>query len=180
MMRALFFTFILSASAYSTHSRHDAFGHHHFRLFGRQAPSGFALAEKGSLASYKLDSTCEQVLYQTLTCDSYVASLGAPRYHGSLGDNEFTATVCAASCGSSLANIHRRVVGACASTPELFSGYPVVALVDSIWGGWNETCLKDTATGKNCNGVLSHLNLSPIIADLLAQTLSTHGLRLTT
>ena len=68
-------------------------GRHHFRFFGRQVPSGFTLTANGSLASYKLGSTCEEVLYQALACDCYVASLSALKYHGSLSDDEFTATV---------------------------------------------------------------------------------------
>ena len=153
-MRPIILSFVLSAysSAHSTRGGHHAHSHYQDRTFTRQAGSGFALAEKGSLASNTLSSTCEQVLYQTLACDSYVASLSAPRYHGSLGDDAFTAEVCAAGCGTSLSIMRRRIVGACASTPELFSGYPVLALLDSVWGGWNETCLKDTITGRNCNG----------------------------
>jgi hypothetical protein len=176
-MRLLFLSFALSASAHSSEGGHYKHSHHHPRLSTRQAASGFVLAEKGSLASYKLSSTCEQVVYQTLACDSYVSSLSSPRYHGSLGDNEFTAEVCAPACGTSLANMRRRILGACASTPELFPGYPVLTLVDSVLGGWNETCLKDTTTGKNCNGEWLHQNSPSLVSHTSAQISSTHGLQ---
>ena len=42
-------------------------------------------------------------------------------------------------------------MGACAQTPDLFPGYPVLAMIDPVVSGWNETCLKDT-DGGYCNG----------------------------
>jgi hypothetical protein len=33
----------------------------------------------------------------------------------------------------------------------LYPGYPVIAIIDAVVSGWNETCLKDT-DGGYCNG----------------------------
>lgn len=120
---------------------------------------GFQLVSTQSLAGLGLSSTCEQVLYQPLACDNFTALLGDKTYHGSLGDAVLTASVCDASCSTALAAFHRRVNGACAATPELSPGFPVLALIDSIWGGWNETCVKDNSTaGGFCNGKYSSTN----------------------
>ncbi|OAL56199.1 hypothetical protein IQ07DRAFT_497578 [Pyrenochaeta sp. DS3sAY3a] len=128
--------------------------HSRLHLYQRQSVTGFPLAEAGSLSGYSLSSACEQLLYQTIPCDSFVASFTTPTYHGNLGDADFTALVCSATCGKALSTMHRRLLGACVATPKLFSGFPVVSLVDSLWGGWNETCLQDTTSGKYCNDII--------------------------
>ncbi|KAK8043700.1 hypothetical protein PG993_006130 [Apiospora rasikravindrae] len=113
--------------------------------------AGFQLAPEGTFAGLGLARACEQVLYSTVRCDSYVASLGQKMYHGSVGDKAFTDTVCSQTCSAALTTVRGRIVRVCASTPEIFEGYPVLSLVDSVVSGWNETCLKD-ADGAYCNG----------------------------
>lgn len=122
-------------------------------LSTRQATAGFRLAPVGNLAGMGLNPTCEQVLYQEIQCDPVVAGLSARVWHGTLGDRSFTDSVCSASCSTALSTAQRRIQGACASTPDLVPGYPVVSLVDAVRTGWNETCLKDEETGAYCNGM---------------------------
>ena len=50
-------------------------------------------------------------------------------YHGSLEGLGLTEKGCWASCSTSLTTARRRVAGACASTPNLYDGYPVLRLV---------------------------------------------------
>jgi hypothetical protein len=113
---------------------------------------GFQLFDTQSLRDLGLTETCETLIYQPLKCDNFTASLGSQNYHGSLGNDVLTASVCDASCGTALATFHRRIVAACASTPNIIPGLTAAAAIDSIWGGWNETCVKDTKTTKFCNG----------------------------
>jgi hypothetical protein len=120
-------------------------------LSARQTASTFQLAATGTLAGLGLTSACEAVLYQSINCVPYVKSLGLKVYHRSPGDKAFTDTVCPATCSAALATARRRITGSCATTPNLFPGYPVIALIDSVTSGWNETCLKDT-DGGYCNG----------------------------
>lgn len=120
-------------------------------LSARQAANTFQLAAQGTLAGFGLASTCEGVLYQAINCDPYVKTLGLKAYHGSPGDKAFTDTVCSTTCSTALTNARRRITGACAASPNLFPGYPVLAMIDSIISGWDETCLKDT-DGGYCNG----------------------------
>jgi hypothetical protein len=145
------FLLAVNVSASSIHGDHRA-AHNRRNLLQRQSTTGFPLAATGSLSGNGLSSACERVLYQNVSCDSFVASLQTPAYRGSLGDSDFTATVCSTTCGTSLSITRSRIMGACASTPDIFSGYPAVALVDRLLGGWNETCLKDKTSGKYCNG----------------------------
>jgi len=126
-------------------------------ILPRQTATTFQLAATGSLAPFGLTSTCEQVLYQPISCVPYVKGLGLKAYHGSPGNTAFTNTVCAASCSTALTNARRRITGSCATTPNIFPGYPVIAIIDAVVSGWNETCLKDT-DGGYCNGKLQFMS----------------------
>ncbi|RYP80780.1 hypothetical protein DL770_006100 [Monosporascus sp. CRB-9-2] len=116
--------------------------------------TGFQIAPESLVDASSLDPTCKQVLKQTINCDEYVANLGVIEYHGSLSDTELTDAVCASTCRTGLLNAQRRISGACAKTPDLAPGYPVLALIDSVIAGWNETCLKDKETGDYCNDII--------------------------
>jgi hypothetical protein len=117
--------------------------------------TGFPLSAVSSLQGIGLEPSCEQVLYQPVNCDEIVSTLGGRVYHTGWNDSVVIASICDSACEASLATIHRRVTGACAKTSEIMPGYPALALIDSIYTGWNETCLKDDKNGKYCNGMKS-------------------------
>lgn len=149
-----FFSF---TGATSFRPRH---GHSHMLEKRGTTPMGFQLAATGTLTGVGLTSTCEQVLYQNINCNAFVSTLGQRVYHGSLQDPLLTDSVCMPTCGNALMTAHRRILGACAQSPELAPGYPVVALLDRIHTGWNETCLKDNKSMKYCNGkIFNSINL---------------------
>ncbi|KAF2855741.1 carbohydrate-binding module family 50 protein, partial [Plenodomus tracheiphilus IPT5] len=104
---------------------------------------GFQIVEPGSLEGLGLGTTCEDVLYRTLKCDNYTARFSTPKYRAGLKDKALTASVCDASCSDALAVLSKRVKAACTAKKEIYPGYPTAALIDTIWGGWNETCLMD-------------------------------------
>lgn len=117
--------------------------------------TGFQLiSNRAVLEGSALDATCQNVLQQPISCDEYVASLGQKTYRGSLDNAGLTNIVCSASCERALTTARRRILGACSSTPELIPGYPVIALIESVITGWNETCLRDKDSTKFCNGTL--------------------------
>jgi len=118
----------------------------------RTVKGNYQLASTGSLASTALDANCQQILYQNITCDETISLLGERVYHPGLNNAALTTSLCAASCETSLKTARRRVAEACAKTPELTPGYPVLSMVDAIYAGWNETCLKDPSTSSYCNG----------------------------
>lgn len=136
-----------------THERH---GHAHSANFhglsSRAVFDGFQIVEPGSLESLGLGATCEQVLYQPLKCDNYTARFSTPKYRRRLGDKGLTASVCDSSCSGALTVFSRRVNSACTAKKEIYPGYPTAALIDTIWGGWNETCLMDANKSQYCNG----------------------------
>ncbi|KAH0424199.1 hypothetical protein CcaCcLH18_11702 [Colletotrichum camelliae] len=134
-------------------------------LSPRQTTTGLKLVAQGTFAGLGLAESCEQVLYQTINCDPYVHNLGQKVYHGSPGDKAFTDTICSATCEAALSTARRRIAGSCASTPELFQGYPVLSLVDSITSGWNETCLRDT-DGAYCNAKIEAFEDVDELADM--------------
>ena len=117
-----------------------------------QQTVGFRLGEPGIFDGLALAPACEEALYQQISCDALLSTLGRKTYHGSPGDQDLTHSVCTASCSSALTTARRLIFGACASTPDLLPGYPVLALLDSIVTGWEETCLKDSTAGEYCNG----------------------------
>lgn len=113
---------------------------------------GFKAIPQQLLDLGNLNSVCLQVLQQSISCEETVADLGQREYHGSLDSVALTDAVCTASCKTALATARRRIAGACVATPELLPGMTVLSAIDSITTGWNETCLKDEASGSYCNG----------------------------
>lgn len=121
-------------------------------LSSRAVFQGFQIFETDSLKGLGLGDTCEKVLYQSLKCDDYVARFSTVAYRRSLKDQTLTTSVCEKSCQGALTTFSRRANAACAGK-ELYSGYPAAALIDTVWGGWNETCVFEVApSDKNCNG----------------------------
>lgn len=122
-------------------------------LLGMRA-IGFQTVPQQLLDLSNVSSTCLAVLGQTINCDETVATLGQHEYHGSLSSLALTNAVCAATCQTALTTARRRIAGACAATPELLPGMTVLSAIDSITTGWNETCIKDTASGQYCNDII--------------------------
>jgi hypothetical protein len=113
---------------------------------------GFQLVRQDVLDASDLSSSCASTLAKAIDCDEHVAGLGERQYHGSLEDDDLTKAICSTTCQNALKAAEHRINGACASTPELFPGIPVVSLLYAVISGWNETCLQDPDSGINCNG----------------------------
>ena len=116
---------------------------------------GFPIASKAILDGASINSECKSVLLRNVSCDLSVQTLGGQFYHGSLGDASLTAEACSSRCAESLAFHHHRIVSSCGTDTVLSPGFPIVSLIDKIWGGWNETCVMDLKSGKYCNGTPS-------------------------
>ena len=131
------------------------------RISGDRNFTGFEIFTNNSLAAAGLASVCETALYQTIKCDDIVSSFGQGLYYGSVGDGNKTIedSVCASSCGDALAAFHQSIIVACASSPDLIPGVPLIGAIDSIWSGWNETCLVDASTGEYCNGQIKLVSI---------------------
>lgn len=118
---------------------------------------GFSMFTNGTLSDLglDLDPTCESVLYQTVDCDDATSTLMTNSYIGSFDNATLTASVCAAGCGNSLAQLHADVATSCSETAELIDGLPFLGLVDMLWSNWNQSCFYDPTTGNNCNEVIA-------------------------
>lgn len=115
------------------------------------ATGEFKLAPQDKYAGMGLDADCETVLYSDFACNALVGQLGTQEYHGTMANKSTTDAICASSCSTALTTMRRRVQASCRRTTELVDGYPVLALIDSVVAGWNETCQKDPDSREYCN-----------------------------
>ncbi|OIW28355.1 pectin lyase-like protein, partial [Coniochaeta ligniaria NRRL 30616] len=116
---------------------------------------GWSIFPNGSLADAGLTTACEAAMYQTLKCDVSAKALLSDGYQGNVGNATALSLMCDPDCYDSLRYLHGSIVSACASTPELLPGWPLVGFADMVWAHWNETCFKDPTTGQFCDSVLS-------------------------
>ncbi len=124
------------------------------RITGDRNFTGFQLFQEGTLAGAGLTPVCETACYQVIKCDDIVSTFGVALSSEQLdgGNTTVEVSVCASSCGTALSEFHDSIANACAASPNLVAGAPLISAIDSLWSGWNETCLVDISTGKLCNG----------------------------
>lgn len=99
-----------------------------------------------------LPDTCKNALTEIIACSNLTTEYQAPGLQTWLGTANDTDSVCAPSCGKSLKTWFDSVSIACAGY-EVNDALPTL-LGGRIWDGWNQTCLKDTATGKYCGEII--------------------------
>lgn len=115
---------------------------------GERLFPGFHLYENRTLPD--ITKTCRTAVTQRIDCHSLYLEWVRPTYHGTFFDGQFNQDLCDTGCKRSLQNWFGTVELACAgqnitgALPTLLGGY--------LYQGYNETCLKDTTTGKYCNG----------------------------
>ncbi|CAG8018440.1 unnamed protein product [Penicillium nalgiovense] len=119
---------------------------------GQRKFDGFSIYSSDSLEKIDLPDTCKTSLAADIKCETYLENMMSRKWHGSLNNDTLTDLVCDTSCGESLSEWFGAVQNNCGgynisgSPPELYGG--------RIWAGYNETCSKDKATDKYCNGML--------------------------
>ncbi|PYI14647.1 hypothetical protein BO99DRAFT_344508, partial [Aspergillus violaceofuscus CBS 115571] len=138
---------------YSRGHGNYAHSHLHTQQARDSESSSFQLVPSQSFSSSSLPQSCQDALYDNLQCDSYVSTLGRPVWHGGLNDSVLTDAVCSTQCGQSLSSFHDNVVAQCGADATIAEGIPALSVIDSIWSGWNETCLKND-NGTYCNDVI--------------------------
>ncbi|PYH67425.1 uncharacterized protein BO88DRAFT_436747, partial [Aspergillus vadensis CBS 113365] len=115
--------------------------------------SSVQLVSSQDFSDSSLTQSCQDALYATLKCDKYVLKLGRGDYHGSLKSISLTDTVCSTECGQSLSTFHDNVVAQCGLDATVARGTPALSVIDSVWAGWNETCLR-SPNGTYCNEII--------------------------
>ncbi|KAJ5613709.1 hypothetical protein N7528_007363 [Penicillium herquei] len=111
-----------------------------------------------------LPASCKTSLTQLITCDSYSQRFLAHSYRGSLDNDTLTDSVCDATCGNSLKSWFDNVSSDCAGYNV--SDSAATKYGGQIWSGWNETCLKDTATGEYCNDLIADYPAVDFLEDM--------------
>jgi hypothetical protein len=119
---------------------------------GQRKFDGFSIYSSDSLEKIDLPDTCKTSLAANIKCETYLENMMSRKWHGSLNNGTLTDLVCDTSCGESLSEWFGAVQNNCGGYN--FSGSPPELYGGRIWAGYNETCSKDKATDKYCNGML--------------------------
>lgn len=118
---------------------------------GNRVFKGFRVYELDYwLTDMLLPTACNNALVQMIMCDDIVSTWTSANYASGFLNRTVTDSVCDAGCGKSLAAYWKNVVESCAGYQ--IEGYPTTVPAGYMWQQYNETCLKDTTTGKYCNG----------------------------
>lgn len=103
------------------------------------------------LTDFKLPDKYNTALTAVIVCDPFVQTWRQPDWRGGLENDTLTDSICDSGCGISLSSYFENVQTSCAGYN--MSGYPPTIPGGYMYDGWNQTCLKDTATGEYCNGM---------------------------
>jgi hypothetical protein len=122
---------------------------------GKRDFVGFEVFGLDGLRNQYVPDTCKTALSAKIYCDYWVSLFEEPSYRGTLNNKTLTDSVCDKGCGESLKQWYDNVDTAC-------QGYNISSQIPTLhggrmWAGYNETCLKDSKSGKYCNG--KHLDL---------------------
>jgi hypothetical protein len=121
---------------------------------GKRQFDGYTIWTAAELEILNMDTilpaSCVSALTQTIKCDALTQDFIILGMRGSQLDKKTTDSICDIGCGQNLKQYFGGVSAACA-------GYQISDAVPTlrggrIWTGYNETCLKDTSTGKYYNG----------------------------
>ncbi|GJN66193.1 hypothetical protein PLICBS_000209 [Purpureocillium lilacinum] len=135
------------------------------RVIGRRF-DGWPIFKQGSLRRAGLSPNCEAALYQTVKCDETVRRLMYSAYVGLVQNSTRLLLMCDSTCSESIRYMRGSIAEACRSTPDLAEGVPVLGFVDMLSSRWNETCFKDTTTGKYCNEIMGNFKPVDQISDM--------------
>ncbi|OQE59001.1 hypothetical protein PENNAL_c0346G01177, partial [Penicillium nalgiovense] len=122
-------------------------------IIGSREFPGFTMWSADVEALSSLPSACKTSLSQKVKCDPWAKMFLKDTYRGSLNNDTLIDSICDGTCGASLKGLFDSVQTGCigynisGSAPTKYGG--------QIWSGWNETCLKDPATGDYCNDVIN-------------------------
>ncbi|KAH8698403.1 pectate lyase superfamily protein-domain-containing protein [Talaromyces proteolyticus] len=130
---------------------------------GQKTFPGFTIYSPDDLPS-TFSAECITALSATIDCDLYVFDFYETAYHGSLGNETLTDSVCDKGCGESLGNWVHDVQRNCAGY-TLFSN-PADRFGGNMWAGWNETCYKDPTTNLYCNDIIQNFTRVATVDDM--------------
>lgn len=128
------------------HAENDTVGSRNF--------TGFHLYDEqldGNLLS-TLPSSCQSALTQVIDCPEEAQKFQIASWYGGFENDTLSGHVCSAECDVSIKSWFQQVVKNCASVNQ--TTFPLTVKGGSLWASWNQTCVKDPATGQYCGGKL--------------------------
>ncbi|TGO77641.1 hypothetical protein BELL_0097g00130 [Botrytis elliptica] len=134
------------------------------QTIGIRTFTGFQLYKEDFVSALELPNICVTALTASIHCNSLLATYTTPQWAGSLENDTLTDSVCDPGCGSSLAFYFNTVSSSCAGYN--ITGAPPAMLGGFIWQGYNETCLKDPASGHYCNDLILDFTLVSDVSEM--------------
>ncbi|KAK2731146.1 hypothetical protein FQN57_003634 [Myotisia sp. PD_48] len=131
-------------------------------VIGEREFPGFHLYVNNTLTD--ITKVCRTAVTQRIDCHSIYLQWQTPIYHGIFESDEITNVICEEDCKKSLKNWFETVEFACAG--QNITGAVPTILGGFLYQGYNETCLKDTTTGKYCNNVIDDFTLVPKVDEM--------------
>ncbi|KAK5657939.1 hypothetical protein OQA88_2490 [Cercophora sp. LCS_1] len=110
---------------------------------------GYTLYTPNSFRYSSLSTACQTALQAMIKCDSLTRAWTSSSYHGDLGNDTITDSVCDPGC----------------TNGRFDDGSPYAINGNYIWYGVNETCQKDVS-GDYCNNVISAFPTSQGVASM--------------
>jgi hypothetical protein len=116
--------------------------------------TGYQLYIAEGLSNSGFSSQCQKSLAATIQCHDFTRGFVELKYRSSPPTATLTPIVCNPTCGESLRRWFNGVSANC--NDQKFGDDPVAMLGGRVWQGWNETCIFDPKTQRNCNGRPPH------------------------
>ncbi|TGO46551.1 hypothetical protein BCON_0318g00010 [Botryotinia convoluta] len=142
--------------------------------------TGFQLYKEDFVSTLELPNTCVTAFTASIHCNNLLATYTTPQWAGFLENDTLTHSVCDPGCGSSLAFYFKTISSSCAGYN--ITGAPLAMLGGFVWQGYNETCLKDLASGRYCDDLILDFTLvsdvSEIPRDKMCSTCYTQRLKM--
>ncbi|KAF5623994.1 uncharacterized protein FTJAE_10461 [Fusarium tjaetaba] len=114
---------------------------------------------KESVAGH-VTTACAEALTSEIKCDSYVPNMNTNYYQKWVGDIELADKICTKTCSESFRIWNDTVAKDCAgdmngsdSDARSITSFWMRS-TSYIWQGFNETCIKDTESGRYCQEIL--------------------------
>lgn len=125
---------------------------------------GFHVHAPEDVEFLPVSDNCRMALAERVECHDEVESFQSLGYRGSLENQTLTDLVCQPSCGESLADYVSGVRRLCRDA-NVGAG-PADLYGARMHAGYNETCLRDTDSGRYCNDVIDEFTVVDSIRDM--------------
>lgn len=106
----------------------------------------------------RVSKACGKALEMDIECHNHIPDMNLNYYQKWVGDVELANKICTKTCSDSFRSWNDTVTRDCAediiSSDSLVRWAPVMLMfsISQMWQGFNETCVKDTESGRYCQG----------------------------